>query len=274
MDSVALLVTAEDIEAYRRDGAICLRGLFKPWLATIEAGIARNMAEPGPYASENLKPGEPGRFFDDYCNWERIAEFRDVVLNSPAAAVAAAVMGSQSAQFFHDHVLVKEPGTHRATPWHQDIPYYFTDGRQTVSFWIPIDPVREATLRVVAGSHRWEKWVLPVKWLTDADFYAAGGDYLPVPDPDAEPGRYRVLEWPLEPGDAVLFDFRALHGARGNPTAQRRRALSLRFVGDDVTYGARPGRTSPPYPGHGMVPGQRLREDWFPVVWRASTPPR
>ena len=82
--------------------------------------------------------------------------------------------------------------------------------------------------------------------------------------------RYRVLEWPLEPGDAVLFDFRALHGARGNPTAQRRRALSLRFVGDDVTYGARPGRTSPPYPGHGMVPGQRLREDWFPVVWRAD----
>ena len=261
-------VATTDIEAYRRDGSICLRGLFRPWLETIEAGIERNMAEPGPYASENLKPGEPGRFFDDYCNWERIPEFRDVILRSPAAAVAAAVMGSRTAQFFHDHVLVKEPGTHRATPWHQDIPYYFTDGRQTVSFWIPVDPVGEATLRIVAGSHLWEKWVLPVKWLTDATFYAETGDYLPVPDPDADPERYRVLEWALEPGDAVLFDFRALHGARGNPSTRRRRALSLRFVGDDVTFGARPGRTSPPYPGHGMVPGQRLREDWFPVVWR------
>ena len=23
-----------------------------------------------------------------------------------------------------------------------------------------------------------------------------------------------------------------------------------------------------PFPGHGMVPGQRLRDDWFPVVFR------
>jgi ectoine hydroxylase-related dioxygenase (phytanoyl-CoA dioxygenase family) len=267
MDTASPLVGAADIEAFRRDGAVCLRGLFKSWLDTIAAGIERNMAEPGPYASENLKPGESGRFFDDYCNWERIPEFRQVVLNSPAAAAAAAVMGSRRAQFFHDHVLVKEPGTQRPTPWHQDSPYYFTDGTQTVSFWIPVDPVDAATLRIVAGSHRWEKWVLPVKWLTDAEFYAAG-DYLPVPDPDADPARYPVLEWALEPGDAVLFDFRALHGARGNPTARRRRALSLRFVGDDVIYAERPGRTSPPYPGHGMVPGQRLREDWFPVVWR------
>jgi len=26
----------------------------------------------------------------------------------------------------------------------------------------------------------------------------------------------------------------------------------------------RPGRTSPPFDGHGMVDGQRLRGDWFP----------
>ena len=36
-------------------------------------------------------------------------------------------------------------------------------------------------------------------------------------------------------------------------------------VGDDARYVARPGRTSPPFPGHDMTEGQRLREDWFPV---------
>ena len=80
------------------------------------------MREPGPYASENLKPGEGGRFFDDYCNWTRIPEFVDVVRNSPAAQAAAELMGSRSAQMFHDHVLVKEPGTSKPTPWHQDRP--------------------------------------------------------------------------------------------------------------------------------------------------------
>jgi hypothetical protein len=38
-------------------------------------------------------------------------------------------------------------------------------------------------------------------------------------------------------------------------------------VGDDARYVERPGRTSPPFPGHDMVPGQVLREDWFPVIW-------
>ncbi|PKP79281.1 MAG: phytanoyl-CoA dioxygenase, partial [Alphaproteobacteria bacterium HGW-Alphaproteobacteria-2] len=56
--------------------------------------------------------------------------------------------------------------------------------------------------------------------------------------------------------------------ARGNESAARRRAFSLRLVGDDAVYVERPGRTSPPYPGHGMTPGQRLREDWFPTLFR------
>jgi hypothetical protein len=92
---------------------------------TISAGIERNMREPGPYASENLKPADSGRFFDDYCNWERIPEFGEVVRQAPAAQAAAELMGSTSAQMFHDHVLVKEPGTSKPTPWHQDAPYYF-----------------------------------------------------------------------------------------------------------------------------------------------------
>jgi ectoine hydroxylase-related dioxygenase (phytanoyl-CoA dioxygenase family) len=73
----------------------------------------------------------------------------------------------------------------------------------------------------------------------------------------------------MQPGDAVLFDYRCVHGARGNPGGARRRVLSLRFVGDDARYVERPGRTSPPFPGHDMQAGQRLREDWFPTVWRA-----
>jgi ectoine hydroxylase-related dioxygenase (phytanoyl-CoA dioxygenase family) len=71
----------------------------------------------------------------------------------------------------------------------------------------------------------------------------------------------------MEPGDAVAFNFRTLHGARGNLAATRRRAFSLRLVGDDARYVDRPGPTSPPFPGHGMEMGQRLREDWFPVLW-------
>jgi ectoine hydroxylase-related dioxygenase (phytanoyl-CoA dioxygenase family) len=234
-------VTDEMVEAYQRDGVVLIRGLWADWVDVIRAGIERNMAEPSPYAAENLKPGEGGRFFDDYCNWDRIPEFARVIRESDVAKVAAQLTGSQHVQLFHDHVLVKEPGTSKPTPWHQDGPYYFVEGRQTVSFWSPVDPVREASLRCVAGSHLWEKEVLPKRWLSDTAFYPDPDLYMPVPDPDAE--GMRVLEWEMEPGDAVAFHYRTLHGARGNEAATRRRAFSLRLLGDDARCMQRPGST-------------------------------
>lgn len=263
------MVTADQVDAFERDGAVCLKGLFSGWVDRVADGIEANMREPGPYAAENVGDGEAGRFFDDYCNWPRIPALETLMRNSPAVMAAAALMRSQSVQVFHDHVLVKEPGTAKPTPWHQDAPYYFVDGMQTVSFWIPVDPVQQTTLRLIAGSHRWDKMVLPVRWLNDESFYPDRDEYLPVPDPDAEPDRYRILEWHMQPGDAVAFHYRTVHGARGNLTAGRRRALSLRYVGDDARYVTRPGRTSPPFPGHDMKDGQPLREDWFPIVHTA-----
>jgi ectoine hydroxylase-related dioxygenase (phytanoyl-CoA dioxygenase family) len=261
------LLTEKDIEDYQRDGVVVIRGLFKDWVEVLRAGIERNMTEPGPYASENKKDGESGRFFDDYCNWPRIPEFEQVIRDSAAAEVAAQLMGSETVQVFHDHVLVKEPGTSMATPWHTDGPYYFVAGKQNVSFWSPLDPVREATLRCVPGSHRWEKPVLPMRWVKEEAYFPNVEDYMPVPDPEKE--GMPIAEWAMEPGDAVAFNYDILHGTRGNTSSTRRRAFSLRLVGDDARFVERPGRTSPPYPGHEMQPGQRLREDWFPVIFKA-----
>lgn len=259
----APFITQEQIDTYRRDGVVLVPGLFADHVETLRAGVARNMDDPGPYASENKRDGERGRFFDDYCNWQRIPEFEQVIRTSKAAEAAAALMGSHRVQLFHDHVLVKEPGTSMATPWHSDGPYYFVEGQQVVSFWSPLDPVTTASLRCVAGSHLWEKDVLPTRW-AKGDAFFDPAPYMPVPDPDAE--GMTVVEYQMQPGDAVAFHYRTLHGARGNTSDSRRRAFSLRLVGEDARYVARPGPTSPPFPGHDMQPGQRLREDWFPVL--------
>lgn len=261
------MITTAQIDDFQNDGAVLIKGLFADWVPQIGEAIAANMANPGPYAAENLQTGEAGRFFDDYCNWQNSDLLAQIMAHSPGPEAAAALMQSHKVQFFHDHVLVKEPGTAKPTPWHQDAPYYFVEGRQTVSFWIPIDPVSEASLRCIKGSHKWPKFVTPTKWLKEDNFYADNEAFLPVPDPDKEPDRYEVLEWEMAPGDAVAFDYRCVHGARGNLAAARRRALSLRYLGDDARYVTRQGRTSPPFPGHNMSDGDRLRDDWFPLVW-------
>ena len=89
---------------------------------------------------------------------------------------------------------------------------------------------------------------------------------MEVPDPDAD--GMNVTEWPMEPGHAVAFNYGTLHGARANVSKNRRRAFSLRLVGDDARYVERPGPTSPPFPGHNMGVGQKLREDWFPTIFK------
>lgn len=259
------LLNPDHIDTFQRDGVVLVRGLFAEHVDDLRAGIERNMNQPGPHAAENLKAHEKGRFFDDYCNWQRIPEFQEVIETSPVAEVAADLMQSEIVQLFHDHVLVKEPGTSKPTPWHSDSPYYFVEGKQTVSFWSPLDRVHDASLRCVAGSHLWPKPVLPTRWLAETAFYPNEDEYMPVPDPDAE--GMPVVEWPMEPGDAVAFNYNILHGARGNETTERRRAFSLRLVGDDARYIERPGPTSPPFPGHAMKQGQKLRKDWFPKIW-------
>jgi ectoine hydroxylase-related dioxygenase (phytanoyl-CoA dioxygenase family) len=264
-------VDRQDIGNYQRQGAVALRGIFADWIETLRRGIERNMADPGPFGTENVLPQDGGgRFFDDYCNWQRIPEFTEFMRNSPAAAIAGALMGSSAVQVFHDHVLVKEPGTPKPTPWHQDMPYYCVDGMQTASYWIPLDPVtEETTLRLVVGSHLWPRLLRPTKWAGGEDFYDNDAEFMDLPDIDG--GAYSILAPALEPGDAIVFNYRTVHGARGNFGSGRRRAFSARFVGDDACFIQRPGPTSPPYTGIGQTTGERLREDWFPTLWRAAS---
>ena len=259
------------IERFLENGAVLLRGVFDEWVEPLRAGLERNLEAPQDYAfpCESAPAGEPGRFFDSYCNWLLIPEYLDHVTQSCAASMAGQFMRSQGAQFFHEHAFCKEPGAQRATPWHQDLPYYCVDGTQTVSLYVSLDTVpAEVAVRFVKGSHRWGRLFYPRVFLDGADFNTDDVGLEPVPDIDACPQDYDILAWDLEPGDVIAFDFRTLHGTTAGKVQGRRRALSTRWLGDDVTYCRRPGETSPPFPEIGLEEGERMREDWFPVVWR------
>lgn len=265
-------VAADLVEAFRRDGAVALRGVFDgEWIATLRAGLERNLAEPGPYARHYTPEGASGAFRGDYCNWQRIPEYRAFFERSPAAALAAALMGSKRARVFHEHILVKEPSTAERTPWHHDQPYYCVEGRQTVSLWIPLDPVaRETCVEFVAGSHAWGRRFRPTKFTGNSYERGREDGLEPTPPIDERREDYRILGWDLEPGDCIAFNFLTLHGAPGNAAAERRRrAFAARFLGDDVVYAERAGEVSPPFPEivGKLADGAALPEALFPVVW-------
>lgn len=259
-------VTVDDavVAAFEADGAAVVRDTFGDWIETLRAGVARNMAAPS--ADVRIYDGGGGRFFGDYCNWQRIPEFEDFIRHSPAAAIARRLMGSRQVRLFHEHVLVKEPGADVPTPWHQDQPYYCVDGVQSCSLWIPLDPVDRATSpEFIGGSHRWGRFFRPERF--NKTPLNEGDELEPVPDIDNHREDYNVLGWDLEPGDAIAFNFRTIHGAPANKRQDRaRRAFSLRVVGEDATFARRPGVTSPPFRNVTLAHGAPLEGPEFPLL--------
>ncbi len=257
-------------EAYLRDGAVCVRAAFsRAELDLVESAIERNLAEPSARALVASQPDDPGRFFEDFCNWQRLPELEEVVRTSAAAAIAGQLMGSERVRFYHDHVLVKEPGTAQRTPWHQDQPYYNVDGTQTCSVWIPVDPVsRPATLEFVAGSHL-GPWLMPRTFMDNQAKWFPDGALDELPDIERDRTAFEIVGWELGPGDAVFFNMLTLHCAGGVEGPRRRRVLSLRFLGDDVTHAPRAWKTSPDFPGlaEELPAGAPMDHPLFPVVW-------
>jgi ectoine hydroxylase-related dioxygenase (phytanoyl-CoA dioxygenase family) len=248
-----------------------VRGAFSPeQVALVEAGIERNLADPSPLAAVASRPDDPGRFFEDFCNWQRNPEYEQFIRTSPAAGIAAELMDSVQVRLFHDHLLVKEGGTRQRTPWHQDQPYYNVEGRQTASMWMPVDAVeRSATLEFVAGSHL-GPWLMPRSFMDDQAKWFPEGELADLPDVDANRDQYRILGWELEPGDAVFFHMLTLHAAGG--AERRRRAFSVRFLGDDVVHAPRAWTTSPDFPGlaEELPAGVPMDHALFPVVWEVG----
>jgi ectoine hydroxylase-related dioxygenase (phytanoyl-CoA dioxygenase family) len=240
-------------------------------IALLRQGVDENLAHPSPRAKIASRPDEPGRFVEDFCCWRENPAYRRFIFESGLGEIAAGLMASRTARLFHDHMLTKEAGTLASTPWHQDQPYYNVEGRQTVSFWIPVDPVsRAASLEFVAGSHL-GPWLMPRSFRDAQARWFPEGSLADLPDIEADRASFPILGWALEPGDVVAFHMLSLHSAGG--ADRRRRVFSLRFLGDDAVHAPRAWTTSPDFPGlEAELPaGAPMDHPLFPIVWPPAT---
>ena len=264
------MITDSQIQEYSKKGAILLKKVFNiGWISLLAEGIEKNRKDPGPYACHYTPKDKKGDFYDDYCNWQRIPEYQEFLFNSPAAKIVGQLTQSRRVRLFHEHILVKEPGTSEKTPWHHDQPYYCVDGEQVGSIWLPLDPVpREHGLEFISGSHIWGKMFMPKKFLTHEEYDYKPKSFDPIPDIETNRDQYEILSWDIEPGDCIVFHFKTLHAGAGNlQRSNRRRAFSSRWLGDDTVFAERPGKTSPPFPELTFKQGDSMIHSLFPICW-------
>ncbi len=261
-------ITKADLQAYREDGAVCLRGILDAeWCERMLDASVRIMDRPDDQTRDTREAGG-GRFYRNLWMARREPDFAALRDRSPMAELAARLMQAPKVRYFYDQLFIKEPGTQMPTQWHQDLPFWPYQGEDIVSLWIALTPVTKATSGVgyVAGSHRWNKFYKAVT--PDANPARMDPTAELCPDYSNPPEGVRMLCWDMEPGDVLCHHPLTIHGAGGNTSSTRRRVgLSIRFFGRDARYDPRP---------HAMrldltprvQPGEYPADDEvYPVIW-------
>ena len=271
------VVTADEVEAFRVDGVVCLRGVLDPEVVMAMAAdvdAALNGVETADMSAlaEALEPTgaasdrPSGGFRSGVDHWRTRGAFRDFALDTAVPVVVGALLGSSQVRLYEDSVLAKEPGAVHRTVWHQDLSYFNLDGDQLVTTWVPLDLATSdsGAMRFVRGSHRWGRVFRPNLFVSDEPIPGTEGEI--VPDIDGDPGAYEIVSFDLGPGDLTVHHARTLHAAGPNSTDRRRRAISIRYGGDDARFHRRPGTVLKEYQRM-LADGDELPEAESPTAW-------
>ena len=266
-------ITDETVDAYERDGVVCLRQVVDPdWQEKVAAGIETALASPGEW--DHGYDGGGGRFFAESRRWQVDPGMADYVFRSPLPWLAAALLRCDTVHLLYDQIFAKEPGTPVRTPWHNDMTAWPLTGTQIVSFWLPLDPAdsQSGRLEFVQGSHHAQQFYQARAFSGSKLLYETDETLPPMPDIEAERDKHAILAWDVAPGDLLAFSGFTLHGAPGNTTsARRRRAYTVRYTGDDMRYAPRPA-TMPVLDNPDLKAGDRLESALFPAVLRKGAP--
>jgi ectoine hydroxylase-related dioxygenase (phytanoyl-CoA dioxygenase family) len=278
-------VTAGEISTYHQDGVVLLSSMFDDeWIRLLKNGLSANCENPSSRSRVWDRDAAGRTMFYDSQAWQGINEYRQFIFDSPAAHIAAQLMGSAAINFYFDAVFVRSPGSQFATPWHQDEPYWSVEGYDTCTLWMPLVPVkRENALAYVPGSHRLDSIFNQFNFgnlnpdgrsgIDQVDFSIVAE--ATFPDISADPQAFGVVSWDMQPGDCVVFNSRIMHGGSGKlDEGQELRVFTTKWLGDDVRIKFRECGMDPDHRAimieQGLKPGDRPGTDLYPKVWPQS----
>jgi len=221
---------------------------------------------------EDVGGGEEGMFFYDVAAWKSDTGMRQVAFDSALPQIVSQLMGAAYVNFWEDTTFVKAPRTRQKTAFHQDLAYFQIEGDQCVIVWIPLDPasLENGVMQYVRGSHRWGETYAPNVFVSQTPLVSSPEKRCP--DIEGAPEDYDIVSFDVAPGDVIIHHVKTVHGAGGNPSDRWRRAVSLRYCGDQVRYLDRAGAIPQVGVSHGLKDGDRLLAPDYPVVWPKPWP--
>ena len=284
-------LTADELDAFERDGIALVKGMFdRDWIERMRGAVDVILDAPSERMGDLNPQGKPGRFVYDNYIWTFNEDFRALSFESAVPEIAAQAMKSDRVNLLYDFILVKEPRSpHGETRWHQDTYGNPCEGSQTMGLWLSLDHVTadSGAVEWVRGSHLWgRRFESTTTGDPDRHTFLSGHDQnvgSTRPEDQVEPmldiknnrDEYDIISFDTEPGDCLIAKLGLVHGAPGNTTDRRRRAIGYRLVGDDASYAIRATATAiRPYTDPGLDHGEAFPADAthsvFPMIWPRS----
>ena len=272
-------LSKEEVVSFRTNGVVKVSGAVDTsWIPELLTVADVQLTKPSKWVNDLNAGASENRLFTDRYLWRHNDVIHRFVHDSGCARLAAQAMGSNSARFYFDHLLIKKVNTPTITPWHQDAPYWPFRGKQIASIWLALTPVtvEGSGMEFVRGSHLDDVYYLPEVFggaENKSGQWANEQQGVAVPDIEANREEYDIVSFDMAPGDALIFSAWILHGARGNSSStQDRVALSTRWLGDDVLWDPREGVDPTVDPTQVLVdPGMPPRDNsFFPEIFSAD----
>ena len=255
-----------------RDGAVCVRGAFSP--RRDRAGAAGDRREPGRSLAVRQARQRRRRRCVHRGLLQLAADRRSSSSSSAhpmRRAIAAELIGGRTGP------AVPRPRAGQGAghpPAHAVAPGPAVLQRRRPAEREHVDPRRSGAARSrrsssSKGSHR-GPWYMPRTFLDGQAKWFPEGSLAELPDIDADPDRFPVIGWAARARRRrVLPHAHPARRRRRRAATNRRRVLSVRFLGDDMVHAVVPGRPrrrSPVSPTE-LADGAPLDHPLFPVVW-------
>jgi ectoine hydroxylase-related dioxygenase (phytanoyl-CoA dioxygenase family) len=248
-------LTEAEIEFYQGHGFLLIEDVLSTMeLDDLRLALAAAMEAFADHSGNSH--GTMNQRINLWCYYEEVRRFAHY---GKLAEIARRLSGSKRIRLWHDQVLVKPSLSNRATPWHQDLPYWPMNESNVLSCWIALDDIdeRNGCMQFIPGSHRWG--YLPLSF---------AGSYAELLARYSASYSLTPVTVPVRAGSCTFHHGLTLHYAFANRTTQDRRVFKIVYMEDGVTYSPKHHCLTASL---NLKPGQRLAGEQFPVLAEAAS---
>ena len=233
-------LTPEQHQQFQQDGVILVKNAFDSQLITdLLTAVLEHYNR---YKNDKDYFKIRGRFRSKALIWDIYTSFlnpgiNDFIHQSDVAEIAKYFLGSKTLRLVFDNLLIKLPSKFNQTPWHDDTNYLRFDGQQVCRTWIPCEAITPETshLEFIRGSHLWKTRYANNFGLATNNPDPRGHETMP--DIESHRDDYDIIRFDhMDAGDCLVFYDRSIHHATAQLANHTRHALSVLWVGDDVSH--------------------------------------